>query len=226
MEVGADLQSVPTSNELIYTSTVLTDMKLIYILPLYFLLACNSSKELNETEPTVIYEESPSEIIVSEDDPTLFVPAEIPIHNIEIAVSHYTPYCGGAAPSQEIIAQQHQISRNASFILLNLETMEKTYVQTNDKGILYLNLPKGRYALRELSKDCSYAEFVEKNPPQSGNYLVPSPDSDCYKTWWLSNLGEFEISNPAALQVFAWGTGARCFTGNNPCVEYIGPYPP
>ncbi|OFZ66391.1 MAG: hypothetical protein A3D92_24185 [Bacteroidetes bacterium RIFCSPHIGHO2_02_FULL_44_7] len=104
--------------------------------------------------------------------------------------------------------------------------MKKVGVQTNENGILYLNLPKGRYAIRELFKDCTFAEFVEKNPPQSGSYLIPSPDSDCYKNWWESNLGEFEITDPASTQLFMWGTGSRCFTGINPCVEYYGPYPP
>lgn len=205
--------------------TVVADMKLIFLLPLSILLACSSSQNINTIEPEILEEET-SEVIEEDDVPVVLIPDEIPAHNIEITISHFAPYCGGAHPSEEILENQYRLMGNTEFILLNLETMDKERVQTNAKGVLYLQLPKGRYAIRELFKDCSYSEFVERNPAKYGGYLVPSPDTDCYKNWWLSNLGEFEISDPAQLQSFTYETGDRCFTGSNPCVEYIGPYPP
>lgn len=202
-------------------------MKLIYLFPLSLLLACGNSKDLGVTEPLdPISEETSEEIVVEDDEPVLLIPEEIPAHNIAITITHFTPYCGGAHPSEEILEMQYQLLGNTAFILLNLETLEKVNVQTNAQGVLYLNLPKGRFAIRELFKECSFSEFVERNPPRSGSYFFPSPDSDCYRNWWSSHLGEFEITDLAQLQSFTWGTGDRCFTGSNPCIEYNGPYPP
>mgnify|MGYP007103419955 CR=1 FL=1 len=50
------------------------------------------------------------------------------------------------------------------------------------------------------SNDFAYIETLEEfklqNPAPSGQYYVTTNDieanSDCYKTWWQSYLGEFE----------------------------------
>ena len=74
------------------------------------LLACGSSKGINEV---------PIEKPETEND------IKITSYNNSAWITHYTPYCGGAAPSPETIANQTQPQRNTSYILWNLDSDKK-----------------------------------------------------------------------------------------------------
>ena len=187
-------------------------MKLIYVLTLLLLFACGSSKK--HGEPHI--EKNIAEKTQNEKIP----------FNIKITITHFSPYCGGAAPDQHTLDNRSSLQRNTPFLLLNLISGEKSKVKTDTAGVLYLNLPKGNFAIRETFKDCTFEEFQTQNPPREGLYYMSSPDTNCYRNWWAGNLGEIEITNTDSLQEHHWGTSTRCFTGNNPCIYYKGPMPP
>ena len=205
-------------------------MKLLPLLCLLLLAACASNKTANH--PITVPDTSENPVVKtdkenSSDPETKTIIPES--YNVKIIISHTNPYCGGAYPTEEVLANRTRVQANTSFILINLESKEKTKVVTDATGTLYLDLPNGKYAIQELYKDCTLEEFKKQNPPPSGQYYRdnPDPSGECYKTWWESNLGQFEITkNTPDIQMYNWGTSDACFTGNNPCIYYNGPYPP
>jgi len=195
--------------------SVLFNMKIIfYIMLLVSTTACASSKSTNHSSKEISEDTTKQKAQTIEDD------------SVIITIHHYTPYCGGAAPSQDILARQNQAQRNTTFLLINLETNKKTEVKTDSNGVLKLKLPDGKYGIKEKYKDCSFKEFMEQYEKETGQNYIPNNDSDCYKKWWMSNLGEFEITASSPIQEFNWQTRSACFVGRNPCVNYIGPWPP
>ena len=144
--------------------------------------------------------------------------------NIEVNVSHYYPYCGGAYPDESEL-NNYSILSNTPFMLYCLDTNEKIIVKSDQNGTIKLLLKPGKYALREMYKECSYDEFAEKYKPKNlGNDY--EEDVLCYKRWWASYFLEFTVESPEIKQIFNHSFFDACFTGNNPCISYFGPYPP
>ncbi|MEX1002130.1 MAG: hypothetical protein WDZ35_08440 [Crocinitomicaceae bacterium] len=148
------------------------------------------------------------------------------MHNVSITITHYLSYCGGMAPTQEMLDDLHHPQGNTNFILIDLNSGKRINVKTDSTGTLYLNLPPGKYGIREMYKDCTFEEFKEKHYKAPGNFYQERQGTDCYEKWWASNLGEFEILAGDPRQQLNWGTYDQCFIGKNPCVIYTGSYPP
>jgi len=144
-------------------------------------------------------------------------------YNVKIEIRHSVPYCGGAAPSYEDLNQSYLVSGN--FYLVNLITNQKTLITSNSKGIIALDLNIGKYGILEAFKNVSFHEFKKNNESNNGDYYQTGND-DCYKKWWKANLIEFEVTDNTKTQELKAATYSRCFTGNNPCDMYNGPYPP
>lgn len=145
--------------------------------------------------------------------------------NVKITMTYFSPYCGGAAPSQDILDSRSQLMRNQSYNLINLANNEKTKVTTDSLGILNLELDSGNYAIQQLYKDCSFQDFMKQVNKVDGMYYHDMGE-ECYKNWWKSYMGEFTVTNKETIQHLNMGEGDSCFTGNNPCLSYSGPYPP
>lgn len=194
-------------------------MKSIYILTIPLFIACGTAKKVehNNKDVNVVEDEE----IIEISDTSHKAP-----YNTKITISHFTPYCGGAAPDDEMLARQTSLQSNTIFILINHSTGEKTNVKTDSEGVLYLNLAEGAYAIRETYKNCSYEEFYEKHYQPNSDYHQTSTDQDCYKNWWASNLGEIHITKSDSLNKYEYMTSSACFVGRNPCVNYTGPWPP
>lgn len=144
--------------------------------------------------------------------------------NVIIAIDHYFPYCGGAYPTDDQMNNYQKIV-NAPFLLIDLDTGEKQTVKTNTSGELVLNLKPGRYGLKETFKDCSFEKFMEHYTIESSDYYADG-GIDCYKNWWASNFLEFTVTAVEEKQTLRYTFSDQCFTGNNPCISYMGPYPP
>tara|TARA_R110002072_G_scaffold172042_4_gene325872 strand:- start:29933 stop:30193 length:261 start_codon:yes stop_codon:yes gene_type:complete len=85
-------------------------------------------------------------------------------------------------------------------------------------------LPIGNYSIRQLFKDMPFQEFYAENVQlATGNYV--DLGSECYKEWWKRNLIDFSIMDTNKLDLKST-FGPACFTGNNPCLNYTGPYLP
>ncbi|MEO9534402.1 MAG: hypothetical protein ABJG68_05340 [Crocinitomicaceae bacterium] len=183
---------------------------IIYLLITYLLISCGNAKPAQQED------------IVSEST-EITRPKKF---NTKIFITHSTPYCGGMAPTPDMLANLTQPQSNQEFVLIDLTNDTKKNVKTDATGTLYLNLKKGKYAIREKYKDCSFTEFKNNNLAVNKPYCEPSLDTNCMYNWWMSNLGEFEVSSLDSLQEINYGTSNRCFTGNNPCIYYNGPIPP
>jgi len=192
-------------------------MKPIIIILLLPLFSCVNTKQVATAQkPTnlQVTSDQANDVVVIEDK-----------SNIQITITHYTPYCGGAAPTQEMLDNRNHPMSNTSYNLINLDTKEKTKVTTDALGVLHLDLGIGNYAIQELFKDCSFEEFKKQNITSSGMYQQDL-GSDCYEQWWKSYLGEFNVISMDEKKHLNMSESESCFTGNNPCLMYTGPYPP
>ena len=190
-------------------------MKGIIIISSLLLLACGVEKEVVKTE---------GEDHVQEEEEVLF--EEDKTYNVSIKLFRFTPYCGGAAPDWEMEQRQTSPMNYTTLLLLDLDANMKREVKTDSAGVLYLNLKPGKYAIREKYKDCSFEEFKKQNFQNSDDYYISTPDSNCYYNWWSSNFLEFEVTKEDSLYQYSQTTYSQCFTGRNPCINYIGPWPP
>ena len=190
-------------------------MKYVYLFSLSFLFACGNSKEVSKVpiSDAIILDTVKADPKKSES-------------NVEITISYYSPYCGGAAPTPEILEQQNMLQSNSSFLLVDLKTDSIKTVQTNEVGILYLNLKEGHYGIRKHFKNCSFEDFQKQNPEPTGSYYVADQSDNCYLNWWKSNLLEFAIEKEDSVHTFSAQIREACFTGINPCIMYNGPWPP
>ncbi len=150
------------------------------------------------------------------------VAVEVPQHNVQIMIREHIPYCGGAYPSDEQLNRSKPY--DAGLVLTN--TIDGSKKDVNAKnGVLYLNLPEGKYTLKEKYKDIPFNQFFLNAERSGGSYIIPG-DSICYKKWWESNLVEFEVISNEATKILNCTVSSRCYTGINPCDYYNGPYPP
>lgn len=182
-----------------------------WILLTGFSFGCSSAKEVKIDDISI----EPKETRVIDAD-----------FNVFISVSHHTPYCGGAAPTEETLALQNQPQRNTSFILINLTTNEKTKIHTDSTGVIRFELPYGKYAIKETYKECTFEEFLIYNQPKANNYIESTQAPNCYEDWWKSYLGEFEVKEDTEVLSLKFQTREACFVGRNPCLYYNGPMPP
>lgn len=184
---------------------------LLSLLVATVLISCGTSKDLKE--------EKIVETIETES-------TDLNEYNIVISVSHSDSYCGGMAPTPEMLERLHYMKANTSYILLHKASGTKASVKTDSLGVLELDLVPGEYALREYFKNCTFEEFLKQQKTADSQYYQQTGGDDCYKNWWKANLLDFEITDTSNLQEFRVNTSTKCFTGNNPCLMYNGPYPP
>lgn len=145
--------------------------------------------------------------------------------NVSIKFMHYYPYCGGAYPDESEM-NNYVILTNTTFNLINLDDKSKIQVKTDSLGYLKILLPLGRYGIQELYKDCTFDEFYARYKSTTTDQYTEEQGIVCYRSWWSSMLVEFEITDSTPVFVWEATTFSACFTGDNPCMTYFGPYPP
>lgn len=142
-------------------------------------------------------------------------------YNVVISIIEYIPYCGGAAPSDD------EFNRNFPFtdqlIAINKESGVKSDLWING-GLHYIQLEPGKYLIKEKFKDVPLMDFIQSHL-NNGMYYLNDSDQ-CYENWKNTNLFEFEIFHADTVVHLNTSVGSLCFTGNNPCLLYTGPYPP
>lgn len=143
-------------------------------------------------------------------------------HNVAFFIRQQIPYCGGAAPTDEML--NRSAPYNEELVLINLSDNSKMTIN-GENGVYYLQLAIGKYALKEKYKDVPYHDFLTSTYNSSNNYTVTGEDQ-CYKEWWQSNLIEFEVIDPTKTENYHLTVPNRCYTGINPCDYYNGPLPP
>ncbi len=144
-------------------------------------------------------------------------------YNFEFEIIRYFPYCGGAAPTEEMLNRYSP--EKAEFVLTNLKTNKKTTFKTDSLGVKKMQLKSGKYGIKEKFKDVPFDEFYA-NFYQKSNNFAKSQGKDCYREWWKSNLVEFEITDTTTVLKKKIVIQDACFIGKNPCLEFVGPNPP
>lgn len=147
-------------------------------------------------------------------------------YNVLLNISHHGAYCGGMAPTPEMLAALNYQQANTIFVLVHKSSNTKANVKTDSLGVLKLSLVPGQYAIREYFKNCSFDEFLAQQKTAEGQYFEHTGGDECYRNWWETNLLDFEITQKDSVLTHKLSTSTRCFVGNNPCLIYTGPYPP
>jgi hypothetical protein len=141
-------------------------------------------------------------------------------------------YCGGAAPSQEILANIERPIPTANKVLylkkgsLNI-TKQKTLfkVITDANGQFKFLLAPGKYYIVGSDKiDTKYFQFLVKKYGKDGkNYKAI--DKKCLAQWLAEPLHSFEVkvSNNDSVKVHYT---KPCDWNNIPCAQFTGAIPP
>ena len=136
-------------------------------------------------------------------------------------------YCGGAAPSKEML-QDAQAKRTMSgfmvYVKKGTENNLLSYIVdstcTDSKGNYSFDLRPGKYVLlqkEQLNKDV-YKTY------EASKWL--QADVDCMKVWWGKGLSTITVEKEN-IDSLNFHFQKRCFIPLGiPCLRYSGPYPP
>lgn len=144
---------------------------------------------------------------------------------LTVTFQSHRPYCGGAAPTEEQSKGFINPIADQVFYIYKDERpsslTKMVRVKTDAKGMFSIDLEDGNYSIISEDKTLSIEEFIQKKKIE-GQFYQYSADS-CFETWRTTPDFTIEISNPTEETVTLQ---ERCFTGDNPCMKYTGPYPP
>lgn len=138
-------------------------------------------------------------------------------------VSHIQPYCGGAAPSPEILANLKKPVPSPNFVLHfkkgsanNEKEKVITTVTTNANGYFEVLLPKGEYCIVEDYKGKPFAI------PAPANYTTW--DTTCLKNAYAGCDYKLNVATKTRDTIKLVYRG-HCFYSPK-CGRYEGPMPP
>ena len=141
-------------------------------------------------------------------------------------IQTHTPYCGGMKPTPEMEKGVWEPVMNADFYIyqdsMPTKKSDFIHIKTDAEGKFSVKLDPGDYHIVQAQKLLSLEEFIKKNTPSSELYRL-APES-CFETWKNSPDFSFSMTTEAKSETFTENHG--CFIGANPCLKYVGPYPP
>ncbi|MDB0037991.1 prealbumin-like fold domain-containing protein [bacterium] len=144
---------------------------------------------------------------------------------LELKFQKHRPYCGGAQPTQEQEAGTSSPIANQVFYIYKDErpasTTKMIKVTTDNEGIFSIDLKKGVYSVISEDKALPIDEFIKKKKIIDKFYTYS--DDSCFKTWRTTPDFIIDLSTPTNELITIQ---ERCFTGDNPCMQYTGPHPP
>ncbi len=133
-------------------------------------------------------------------------------------------YCGGAAPSEELLQAIRKPKPYVNFKIYVREGVENSLhariidsVLTDKDGRFSFTLPPGKYVLlSEYHKD----RKIFKPLP---NRRIS--DKKCLEEWWRSGLASLDLQ--MSVDTLHFHIHKRCFLPEGvPCLFYTGPMPP
>jgi hypothetical protein len=141
---------------------------------------------------------------------------------VEITVKEKVPYCGGARPTPEMTKMTKPAVGEFSITNLNDNTIHT--VKSDENGVISTELPAGNYSVNEGYNNVTFEKFLEENRDSKPD--LEFGDEACYKTWWSTNILEFEIEKTAVTLEQSATIIVRCNTGINPCDKFTGALAP
>jgi hypothetical protein len=144
----------------------------------------------------------------------------------EIVLNSVRPHCGGALLSLEDSQGRLIPIMNTDYFLIQSfdsipDFSKYQTIKTNELGTIKVDLSEGIYHLFHKDKSLNIDAWLKLKQRQGENYKN-APES-CFLDWKKRPDFIFEIKSDSTISL---SERHRCFTGNNPCIEYYGPYPP
>ena len=136
-------------------------------------------------------------------------------------------YCGGVAPSQEML-QDAQAKRpmNGFMVYVKKGTENKLLscivdsTSTDSNGNYSFDLRPGKYVV--LQKEQLNKHIFETYKSSKSMHV----DLDCMQLWWEKGLTSINVGSDS-IGSLNFHFQKRCFTPLGiPCLRYSGPYPP
>lgn len=196
-------------------------MKYLSYIVLFFLVeSCSVSNEvIPVNENKIDSNQNEKENSIKENEIAVI---QIPVHNVQILIRQYIPYCGGAYPSEDQL--NNYTAYSGDIILINNKDSTRTVIPSFQNGEYYLNLEPGSYSIKEGYKNVTFEQFLSANNRGYSQDIV-SGDDDCYKNWWKSTLHDFIVTDSEGVLTINCSISSSCYTDVNPCDYYIGPLP-
>lgn len=133
------------------------------------------------------------------------------------------PYCGGAAPTEEMENERLKgsLANNYSFYITSSEQPDKVIKHTtNELGIAKMDLQPGKYCIKEALK----VDEALQNEIRKSNWEI---DEDCFQKWVANCNLEFEVKSDSSSQTVHFTHYGRCsWEGPVPCITNTGFPPP
>ena len=146
-------------------------------------------------------------------------------YTLSVTFQSHTPYCGGAAPTNEQLAGFTSPLANEVYYIYKDErpasVTNMIRVTTDEKGKFAIDLKSGTYSVICADKALPIAEFITKKKTIDQFYTYS--DDSCFKAW--RTTPDFTIDLATSTEELVT-ISEECFTGDNPCMQYTGPYPP
>jgi len=148
-------------------------------------------------------------------------------HTISGKVTTAGSYCGGVAPTEEMLQRVQARRPMSGFVIyvkkgtenrLTSPIIDSTY--TNSNGEYSFELPKGEYVLIQKNQlDKAIFETYK-----TSKWI--QVDTECMKSWWKKGLATIKVENEN-IDSLNFHFQKRCFVPEAiPCLRYTGPYPP
>jgi hypothetical protein len=147
------------------------------------------------------------------------------------SVTSSNSYCGGARPTDEMLAQitAERPLPNVTYyikegILNDITKNVLMEIKTDNEGKLNFKLPPGDYVIIDaVRRDSVYYHSILKTySKETESYSAA--DTACMNQWLNGFLFQFTVKD-SDLSNVSWNIHRSCWV-DAPCVHYRGPYPP
>jgi hypothetical protein len=146
-------------------------------------------------------------------------------HVLKVTFQSHRPYCGGAAPTPEMEQGFTEALADRVFYIYEGErpssVTKMIKVRTDANGYFSIDLKKGVYSIISEDKALTLKEFIEKKKIIDEVYGYD--DDSCFEEWYNTPELVVDLSSNEERNVVI---NEGCFTGDNPCMQWRGPYPP
>ena len=149
------------------------------------------------------------------------------LFNVSGKVTHTSAYCGGAAPTEEMMNEYRKDKPYAGKIFYvrkgNTNTLKAKIIlsfKADADGKFSFQLPPGIYS---IIQEPQVKEMNMKNYNKKGSLQA---DASCLKNWWLKPYYILEIKDKDVTGLH-FKFHHPCFVSDDiPCIRYTGPMPP
>lgn len=153
-------------------------------------------------------------------------------YSVVIELTHTSSYCGGAAPSDELINELNTPVPYANKKLYlkkgSVNTLESKMIKevvSDSLGRIRLSLIPGKYFLvEEEKKDRKYYDYVMKTYAEQTKEEGPV-DKECFDKWFATPELIITAGSKGS-SVSKLNIHHECKWSGKPCIPYFGPVPP